>query len=61
MHLAEREKIIHESQYGCRKRKIADDPVMIETMMQEFTRMTQQVYAQINFVQKRALTESFPN
>jgi Reverse transcriptase-like len=49
IHQAEKEKIIHPSQFGSRKKKTAHDPVLLEILQQELTRMTHKTYAQINY------------
>jgi hypothetical protein len=61
MKKAEIQNTIHTSQFGCRKRKTAHDPVFIEIMQHEITRLTRQQYSQINFEAQACFNIIIPN
>ena len=61
MRLAEKQKVLHPSQFGCRKRKNAHDPVFIENLHHEMSRLTRLQYSQINFDAQACFDRIIPN
>jgi hypothetical protein len=57
---SEKSKLINEAQFGCRKQKTAHDPVMIETLLHELTRITQQPCAQITITAQACFDRILP-
>jgi hypothetical protein len=57
---SEKTKMIHDSQFGCRKQKTAHDPVMIETLLHELPGLHNSHTRKSTFMLKHVSIESFP-
>ena len=60
IHKAEEEDVISESQFGSRKAKTSQLPILIEILQQDYSRLTRTSYGQINYDAKACYDRILP-